>query len=164
VANRKRNIQKELEKWLLNDKRVVVAGIGNSLRMDDYLGVKIVQALQGRVSERVSLIECETVPESFLQQIMDFDPTHVLLIDAAVLGLKPGELRLVNPEQLVIYPAFTTHMLPLRIFCEYLSKTTKAKIALLLVEPEKTDFGEGLTRKINAVAQQIVSILLRVLP
>lgn len=164
MANRKRNIQKELEKWLLNDKRVVVAGIGNSLRMDDYLGVKIVQALQGRVSERVSLIECETVPESFLQQIMDFDPTHVLLIDAAVLGLKPGELRLVNPEQLVIYPAFTTHMLPLRIFCEYLSKTTKAKIALLLVEPEKTDFGEGLTRKINAVAQQIVSILLRVLP
>jgi Ni,Fe-hydrogenase maturation factor len=54
-------------------------------------------------------------------------------------------------------------MLPLRIFCEYLAKTTTAEIALLLIEPKKTDFGEGLTDEINASAQNIVNALLEVL-
>jgi Ni,Fe-hydrogenase maturation factor len=55
--------------------------------MDDFVGVKIVQDLNGKVSDNVYLIECETVPESYLQQIVDFNPTHILLIDAAVLGI-----------------------------------------------------------------------------
>jgi len=160
LSKRSYGIKKELEKWLSGAEKIVVAGIGNSIRMDDYVGVKIVQDLHGKVSNNVLLIECETVPENFLQQIVNFNPSHVLLIDAAVLGLKPGESRLMNPEQLKNFPAYTTHMLPLRIFCEYLAKTTKAKIALLLIEPKKTDFGEGLTPEIEASAQNIVYVIL----
>jgi hydrogenase 3 maturation protease len=160
VASGKYNVQKELKKWLSDARRVVVAGIGNSIRMDDFVGVKIVQDLQGKVSERVYLIECETVPESFIQQIIDFKPSHVLLIDAAILGLEPGKARLINPDQLTMLPAFSTHMLPLRIFCDCLAKTTDAKIALLLIEPEATDFGEGLTPEIGASAREIVRVLL----
>ena len=163
MSNEDYDIKKELKKWLSNAQKVVVAGIGNPIRMDDFVGVKIVQDLQGKVSDRVYLIECETVPESFIQQIIDFDPTHVLLIDAAILGLKPGESRLISPEKLTMFPAFSTHMLPLRIFCEYISKTAKAKIALLVIEPKKADFGEGLTPEISASVQSIVDALLEAL-
>lgn len=158
------NLKKDLKSWLSNARRVVVAGIGNPLRMDDFVGVKIVQELRGKVSEKVYLIECETVPESFMQQIIDFNPTHVLLIDAALLGLKPGEAKLVYPEDLAFSPAFSTHMLPLRLFCEYLSKTSEAKIALLLIQPKSADFGEGLTREVEASATKIVNLLLEFLP
>ena len=160
----KYNVQKELKKWLSDAERVVIAGIGNPIRMDDFVGVKIAQNLRGKVSEKVYLIECETVPESFIQQIMDFDPTHILLLDAAILGLRPGDSKLVKPEQLTNFPAFSTHMLPLRIFCEYIAKTTKVNIALLLIEPKKADFGEGLTPEIRAVAQKITNALVKVLP
>ena len=164
MGNAKYDIGKELKKWLSDAERVVIAGIGNPIRMDDFVGVRIVQDLRGKVSNNVLLIECETVPESFMQQIIDFNPTRVLLIDAAILGSKPGESRLINPEQLTGYPAFSTHMLPLRIFCEYLAKSAKAEIALLLIEPKKTDFGEGLTPKLGASAQNIVNLLLQALP
>lgn len=164
VISGKYNVQKELKKWLSDAERVVIAGIGNPIRMDDFVGVKIVQDLRGKVSEKVYLIECETVPESFIQQIVDFNPTHILLIDAAILGLKLGESRLIKPEQLTNFAAFSTHMLPLRIFCEYIAKTTKAKIALLLIEPKKVDFGEGLSLEIDATAQDITDALLKVLP
>jgi hydrogenase 3 maturation protease len=164
VISGKYNVQKELKKWLSDAERVVIAGIGNPIRMDDFVGVKIVQDLRGKVSEKVYLIECETVPESFIQQIMDFNPTHVLLLDAAILGLEPGDSKLVKPEQLTNFPAFSTHMLPLRIFCEYIAKTTKANIALLLIEPKKADFGEGLTPEIRGVAQKITNALVKVLP
>ena len=134
----------------------MVAGIGNPIRRDDFVGVKIVQDLEGKVSDKVDLLECETVPESFMQEIVDLKPSHVLLVDAAVLGLKPGETRLV-------FPAVTTHVLPLRIFCEYVAKMTEAKIALLLIEPENTEFGEGLTPEVQAAAEKIVAVLRKLL-
>jgi len=158
------NVQKELKAWFSDAKRVVVAGIGNPIRMDDFVGVKIVRGLRGKVSEKVYLIECETVPENFIQQITDFNPTHILLVDAAVLGLKPGNSRLIKSEQLAMFPVFSTHTFPLRIFCEYVAKTTKAKVVLLLIEPKEADFGEGLTPEVEASAQEIVNALLRVLP
>lgn len=164
VASPNSSARKELRKWFSKAERVVVAGVGNPIRMDDYLGVRIVQDLQGRVSESVYLIECETVPESYMPQIIDFSPTHILLIDAALLGSKPGTFKLVKPERLTAFPAFSTHIFPLRIFCEHLRKTTKAKIGLLLVEPQTSDFGEGLTPSVQAAVKEIVHALIEVLP
>lgn len=157
------NIHAALEKWFADAERVVVAGIGNPIRRDDFVGVKIVQDLEERVSDKVSLLECETVPESFMQEIVDIKPSHVLLIDAAILGLKPGEIRLIYPEQVSDFPAITTHVLPLRIFCEYIAKMIKTKIALLLIEPENTDFGEGLTPITQDVAKKVVTVLRKLL-
>ena len=157
-------LKKDLKKWFSNAEKVVVAGIGNPIRMDDFVGVKIVQGLHGKVSDNVCLIECETVPESYMQQIIDFNPTHILLIDAAVLGIKPGEALLMEPEELKTTSAFSTHVLPLRVFCEYLAKTTGAKIRLLLIQPKKADFGEGLTPEVTASAQELLEFLLSALP
>ena len=161
MTTEKYNLQKALKEWLANSKRVVVAGIGNPIRSDDFVGVKIVQDLQGKMPKKVYLIECETVPESFLQPIVEFNPTHVLLIDAAILGLKPGESRLVNPDQMAAFTAISTHMLPLRIFCEYIASATKAKIALLLIEPGNVEFGEGLTPEVQVAAGKITRMLLK---
>ena len=159
MASDKYSIRDALKKWFVDADRVVVAGIGNPIRRDDFVGVKIAQDLIGKVSDKVQLLECETVPESSLQEIVDLNPSHVLLIDAAVLGLKPGETRLVFPERVANFPAITTHVLPLRIFCELIANMTKSKIALLLIEPENTEFGEGLTPKVQAAADKIVNIL-----
>ena len=159
----KRDLQKALGKWLADSKRIVVAGIGNPIRSDDFVGVKIVQDLQGEVSERVHLIECETVPESFMHEIVELKPSHMLLIDAAILGLKPGETRLVFPEQVTDFPAVTTHVLPLRVFCEYITKMTGAKIALLLIEPKNVEFGEGLNPEVRQIAEKITEMLLELL-
>jgi hydrogenase 3 maturation protease len=159
----KYSIQNALKKWFADAERIVVAGIGNPIRTDDFAGMKIVQELKGKVSEKVHLLECETVPESFLEPIVEFNPTHVLLIDAAFLGLKPGEVRLIDPERIADFPAVTTHMLPLRIFCEYITKMTEAKIALLLIEPKNTEFGEDLTPEVQTAAEKIASILQKTL-
>ena len=161
MTKAKYDLQKELKEWLAKPGKVVVAGIGNPIRSDDFVGVKIVQDLQGKVSENVCLIECETVPESFMQEIVDLNPSHVLLIDAAILGLKPGETRLVFPEQVADFPAITTHVLPLRIFCEYITQATKARIGLLLIQPGNTEFGEGLTREVDVAAKKITETILK---
>lgn len=156
-------IEKELKHWFTDSKRTVVAGIGNPIRMDDYVGLKIVEDLKGKLPETVLLLEAETVPESYLSDIEEFHPTHVLLIDAAYLGLTPGETSLVDAEKIAATSAVTTHLLPLRIFCDVVKQATGAKIALLLIEPECMEFGEGLTAEVSASAERLVGVLVDLL-
>jgi len=156
-------IEKSLRVWLSGAKRVVIAGVGSPLRRDDFVGVQIVRNLRNRVSRAVYLIECETVPESFIEPISEFKPTHVLIIDAAMLGLEPGSLRLIEPQK-IAGEAVSTHALPLRIFSEFLVETTGAKVALLAIQPKETDFGEGLTRELKNTAKTLTDLLTKILP
>jgi len=153
-----------LKNWLSDVQRVVIAGIGNPLRKDDFVGVEIVRNLQNKVSQSVYLIECETVPESFIEPITEFKPTHILIIDAALLNLKPGSSKLIDPNQIAGQTAISTHALPLQIFCKYLANTTGAKIALLLIQPKDASFGEGLTAELRKTATNLTNLLSRILP
>ena len=152
----------ELEEWLKGAERIVVVGLGNELRKDDFVGVKVVKDLRGQAPKSVMLIESETVPESFIDPIIKFSPTHILLIDAGLLKLEPGALRLIESEE---FPSSTsapvsTHALPLQIFCEYIRKSTHAKLALIIIQPKDTDFGEGLSSEVENSALKLTKILL----
>ena len=164
MISQRNDFAEELKNWLKDAEQVVVAGIGNAIRSDDFVGVKIIQDIQSKVSSKVHIIECETVPESFMDEIVEIKPSHVLLIDAAILDLKPGETRLFDSEKVTNMPAISTHMLPLRVFCDYITEMSKAKLALLLIEPKNTDFGEGLTEEVSESASRIVELLLKILP
>jgi hydrogenase 3 maturation protease len=156
-------VEKDLENWFVNAKKIVVAGIGNPIRSDDYVGLRIVENLRGKVPETVCLLECETVPENYLSEIEKFKPTHILLVDAAFLELKPGESSLVDSERMMDYSAISTHALPLKIFCEHLKKTTDGKIGLLLIEPKNIEFGEGLSVEVEVAAERLTKLLLELL-
>jgi len=158
------NVEEELRSWLNDSRRVVVAGIGNAIRSDDFVGVKVVSDLQGKVSPTVTLIECETVPESFVDEIVEIRPTHVLLVDAALMGLGPGEAHLYEAEEVMNVPSISTHTLPLRVFCEYVKRLTGANIALVLIEPKNVDFGEGLSNELEAAANRVEAAILNSLP
>ncbi len=158
------DLERSLTEWLTGAKKVVVAGIGNPFRRDDFVGVEIVRNLQNKVSDVVFLIEAETIPESFMQQITDFKPTHILLVDAAIINKEAGATQLVETKQLMRTSSISTHTLPLRIFCDYLTQTTGAEIALLVIQPQDTSFGEGLTPKLNQAAKNLAATLQRLVP
>lgn len=156
-------VKEDLKNWFADAKKIVLAGIGNPIRSDDYVGLKIVENLRGKVPENVRLLECETVPENYMSDIEKFKPTHILLVDAAFLELKPGEASLVDAERMMDYSTISTHALPLKIFCEHLKKTTEAKIGLLLIEPKNIEFGEGLSVEVQAEAEKLTKLLIDLL-
>jgi hydrogenase 3 maturation protease len=157
------SIEKDLAKWFADSQKVVIAGIGNPIRSDDYVGLKIVEQLRDKLPTSVLLIDAETVPESYISDIEKFCPSHVLLIDAALFGLNPGQASLFDSETIENYSAISTHLLPLRVFCDFVKQATGAKIGLLLIEPACIEFGEGLTVEVKATARQLIEILLRIL-
>lgn len=152
-----------LREWFIGAEHVVVAGIGNPERTDDYVGLKVIQALKGKVRCDILLLECETVPESYLLDIEEYQPTHVLLVDASKIGLKPGDTRLIDANDLASFSPISSHSLPLNVFCDYLKKTVGSKIALLLVEPESLEYSKGLTPAVSASSERLVAILTELL-
>jgi hydrogenase 3 maturation protease len=158
------DIESSLKDWLCGAGRVVVAGVGNPFRRDDFVGVEIVRSLKGKVSKNVYLIEAETIPENYMHQIAAFNPTHILLVDAGIINKKPGTATLANLKQLTRKTSISTHTLPLKIFCDYLSQTTTAKIALLIIQPMDASFGEGLTPKLKKTAEALTNLLQKRFP
>ena len=158
------DIESSLKDWFSGAEKVVVAGVGNPFRRDDFVGVKIVRNLKGKVSNHVYLIEAETIPESYMQQIVAFKPSHILLVDAGIINKPAGTAQLADPTQLIRKTSISTHTLPLRIFCDYLTQTTAAKIALLIIQPADASFGEGLTPKLKQTAKNLTDQLQKQLP
>jgi len=157
-------VETSLNEFLTGSKKVVVAGVGNPFRKDDFVGVEIVRKLKTKVSDNVFVIEAETIPESYMQKIVNFKPTHVLLIDAGIINKQPGAAMLADPAQLVRKSSISTHTLPLRIFCDYITQTANAKLALLIIQPMNVDFGEGLSHALKQTAEKLATLLESLLP
>jgi hydrogenase 3 maturation protease len=139
---------------------VVILGIGNSVRRDDFVGMAVVKRLgQARLS-RVHLIETGEVPESYLGVVEDIHPTHVLIVDAAEMDAPVGSIKLVSPEKIAGL-SLSTHALPLSMVSDYIASTTNAKIALLGIQPKVIDFGEGLSQELRDIVEPLGQSIVR---
>lgn len=139
-------------------RRVVLVGIGSPIRHDDAVGLRVLDLLEGRVPETVLLLKTEIVPESYTGAIRDFSPTHVLLLDAANFGGKPGEARIVPPK-MIANATVSTHSLPLNIFIDYIKKSICERVALLGIQGVDISLGEGLTPDVERGAGLIAEAI-----
>ena len=151
-------LTEELAAGLSGAKRIVVLGVGSELRRDDAADLEIVRRLKDNVPASVKLIECGTVPESFVDPISKWKPTHVLIVDSAEIGTPSGTSELIKAEN-ISGISLSTHHMPLSILIKYLESTTGAKVLLLGIQPQDITFGEGLTTIIQKTVKEIVKIL-----
>jgi hydrogenase 3 maturation protease len=154
--------EQKLKAWLSGAKKVAVVGVGNTMRRDDAVGVEIVKLMRRRVSPNVLLIEAETMPENYIDPIVDFHPSHVLILDSGLIGEKPGSTKLLAPIENMA--AVSSHMLPLQVFCAYLEKAISVKIQMLILHPKDTEMSEGLTRELTNAAKKTADFLVKILP
>lgn len=152
----------ELKVWLEGATRVVILGVGSRIRRDDSIGLVLIDRLRGRVPGLVELLDCETVPESFTGPIRKLAPSHLLIIDAAELGLNPGEVRIINPES-IVEARFSTHALSLSILSEYITSETGARVLLIGVQPKDLQFGVEMTPELTHAAECLSQFILSVL-
>jgi hydrogenase 3 maturation protease len=157
------DIEQELLSWLGEARGIAVVGIGNPLRKDDSVGDYVAKRLSESLhSDSVRIFECETTPENYLGDIEKAKSSHVIIVDAAEIGLPPGTCILSEISD-VRGLAVSSHNIPLSFFGEYLKKTIGAKVVLLAIQPEKVEFGEGLTTRVREAADEVTKILLKVL-
>jgi hydrogenase 3 maturation protease len=158
------SMKAELEVFLGDSegRRTVLVGIGSPMRHDDVVGLKVIEYLEGKTSGNVKLLSTETVPESYTGVIRDFQPTHVLLIDAANFNGLPGEGRIV-PEKAIANTSVSTHSLPLHVLIGYIKKTICENVILIGIQGVNIEVGDGLTLEVEKGAVKIAKMLLELI-
>ncbi len=133
----------------------VLMGVGNELRGDDAVGLYVARNFK---KDGWYVIVAGQVPEDFSSEIKKLRPELLIIVDAALMGLKPGEFRIVPPEK-IPKVAFSTHGMPLSFFINYL-KEYVGKIILIGIEPRQMEFGRNMSDEVKEGASNLLDILL----
>jgi hydrogenase 3 maturation protease len=103
-----------------------------------------------------------TVPESITGPLRRYQPGHVLFLDAADIGARPGTLAVIEPEQ-VQASLISTHVLPLSVVMDYIEQEVSTGVTLLGIQPDLTGTDNGLSDEDLAYLDQTLQSLSQIL-
>lgn len=89
-------------------------------------------------------------------------PDIVVLIDAGHLNAELGSIHVVD-WQMSSGISASTHTLPLKLLCSYLTQTIGCQILLIAVQVGDTNFGMKISRAVEIAAQQVAQTLVELL-
>ena len=135
-----------IRKALAGAVRVAVIGIGDDCSPVDRLGMATARKLRDGGLEQEGVFLAGTVPESITAPVRRYRPDHVLLLDAADMGVRPGSFAIVSPET-IRGTLISTHSLPLSAVMEYLAADTSAPVTLLGIQPDLSRPETGLNEE-----------------
>lgn len=131
----------------------LLLGIGNELNGDDAIGIYIAKKLR---CKNWKAIDCATVPENFIGEIRKHKPKKLVIVDAADMGLKAGEIRRIDKKK-IGKASFSTHSIPLSLFITHLENYTNAKIYLIGIQP-KSFYGE-MSDEVKKAGEKVMEII-----
>ncbi|MCK4244151.1 MAG: hydrogenase maturation peptidase HycI [Candidatus Omnitrophica bacterium] len=142
--------------------KIVIVGIGNTLRGDDGAGPELIRRLKNfqlpTSNSKLLLIDAGSVPENFLQKIAGHKPNVILLVDTVNLGKPAGSVEIIEGENLK-EGGFSTHNASLKLTIEYLRKETKAEVLLLGIQPKNIGFGQRISPEVEKSINSVITFL-----
>ncbi|WP_407414371.1 hydrogenase 3 maturation endopeptidase HyCI [Methanobrevibacter sp.] len=146
--------------------------MGNELKYDDGVGPYIISKLNNiNLKDNVLLINAQTVPENFTGKIRKENPSNIILIDACLMGLSPGDYKIVNEEDFANI-GISTHSMSLSYFVKFLDNDNILFIgiepkslelidqdSLGVLDADLMDFNGKLTENIQKSADEIIDLL-----
>ena len=154
------SFEEELSNFLADFRKLIVLGVGNELKSDDGVGPFIINRLLSENIEKdnILFINAETVPENFTGKIRKENPSHVIIVDACLMGSDPGEIKIVDKDDFASI-GISTHSMSLSYFVKYLEKDTDFKIIFVGIEPETMDWGENPTPNVEKTSLEFIETL-----
>ncbi len=137
-------------------QRTIVLGVGNTLLADEGAGVHAIRHLQTRCGERpdVALVDAGTLSFTLAPALQGCD--GLIVIDAAELREAPGAVRLFEGEAmdrfLVRHRKLSAHEVSLLDLLSLVSLCGElpANRALIGIQPERIDWGDGPSANVAA--------------
>ena len=136
--------------------KVVIVGIGNTLRGDDGFGPALIKRLEGKV--KACCIDAGSAPENFTGKIVKEKPDTILMVDALHLGLAPGAWEILKKDE-IAKSGLSTHDISPNMFIEYLESRTCADIYMLGVQPKDISFGREMSAEIKNTLEEIAGLI-----
>ena len=143
--------------------KTVVIGVGNELKADDGIGIRVAKELQkdGLPGKDIMVIPAD-VPENWIQPIAKFKPELLVLVDSADFKGKAGEIRAIKDQE--ISKVFTnTHSVPLILFLETIRKQVpKTRTIFIGIQPKTMDFGKPMSREVRQAGSKAMDAIKKI--
>jgi hydrogenase maturation protease len=123
-----------------------ILAMGNPLKQDDSIALRLADALK-----EFKIIKAETVPENFISK-----GDKIILLDAIHFDAPPGEVKLLNKEDIEEEQVSSHNMTSLLM-------TLTQEIKLIGIQPARTGFGSELSptlkEKFPLIREEVKRIL-----
>ncbi|MEQ5138066.1 hydrogenase maturation peptidase HycI [Providencia sp. PROV188] len=132
--------------------------VGNSMMGDDGAGPMLFDLMQQAPIDGWVAINGGSSPESVSHQVRALKPQRLLIVDAADIGLAPGEIRVIDPDDIAEMFIMSTHNLPLNFLIDQL-KEDVGEIIFLGIQPDLVGFYMPMNDKVVAAVEQVYQAL-----
>ena len=146
----------------LRGSRTLIVGIGNILKGDDGAGPILCEQLR-RKGTCAEIIDVGTVPENYIQPIVEKAPHNLLIIDAMDFGASPGTISIFKPEQLSSVVT-STHTLSPHFFAEMVCNNIKVDVYFVGIQPAQIGLGQTVSDRVDQAIQQLSHVLAGIFP
>jgi hydrogenase 3 maturation protease len=144
----------------IQNKKILILGIGNRLRGDDAVGSLLAEQLMQKVN--IPIIDASDVPENYLGPIEASGADFVIVLDAADLGANPGDLSLIEMDRLKEI-SLSTHTANLALLFKAIPEASRPDAVLIAIQPGQTGAGLGLSRSVEGAMEGLERMLIRLL-
>jgi hydrogenase 3 maturation protease len=128
---------------------------GNVLLGDDAAGCTVAELL--RAAGKKGVVDCGTTPENHVATLRGNPPVVLLIVDAADMGLRAGEIRLLPLEKMEAV-ADSSHGIPLSLLLEPFM--TVMEIVALGIQPASLRPGAPLSGAVDEAVRRVADLIL----
>ncbi|WP_029592963.1 hydrogenase maturation peptidase HycI [Franconibacter pulveris] len=136
----------------------VLLCVGNSMMGDDGAGPLLAEKFSAAPQGNWRLIDGGSAPENDIGAIRALRPDRLLIVDATDMGLNPGDIRLIDPNDIADMFMMTTHNMPLNYLVEQLQDAV-GEVLFLGIQPDIVGFyypmTEAVKRSVETVYQRL---------
>jgi len=125
----------------------IVIGVGNELRKDDGIGVKIVKSLSREKIKNVRFFIGYETPENLIEKIKTLKPTKVFIVDAVNFSGRVGEVKKIEAKK----TPFFTHKPDYKFFKNFLD----CDVEIIGIQPKDLSYGEDLSNELSSKFEKI---------
>jgi hydrogenase 3 maturation protease len=137
-------------------KSVALVGIGHPLKGDDAAGLVVIHQLQqANLPDNLYRIDSGAVPENCTGVLRKIQPALVVYIDAAEMGLEPGDVALFDSDQVGRVTGIT-HSLPFGVLVQYIKAEIDCDIWVLGIQPAQNEVLAPLSDVVGKAVEWIV--------
>ncbi len=136
----------------------VLLCVGNSMMGDDGAGPLLAEMCAANPPGNWVVIDGGSAPENDVVAIRELRPDRLLIVDATDMGLNPGEIRLIDPDDIAEMFMMTTHNMPLNYLVDQI-KDDVGEVLFLGIQPDIVGFYYPMTPPVKEAVDVVYSRL-----
>lgn len=135
-----KDVVEELKTRLSGANKIAFLGIGEEKLSDDGFGPYIISELLDLNSNTHLFINAATDPMSRIEDIENFKPSHLVILDTCTFPDDPGTLVVLERENLEEYIPISSHTIPVHIVIDLIvNKIPELNVFMIGIVPESMD-------------------------